>query len=65
MPLAIVIGAESFGVSPIVRKECDLLATIPLVGRTASLNASVAAAVVLFEAVRQRGAADEGASSAS
>ncbi|MGH7709255.1 MAG: 23S rRNA (guanosine(2251)-2'-O)-methyltransferase RlmB [Vulcanimicrobiaceae bacterium] len=50
----LVIGAEGRGVSPVIRKECDVLAKIPLAGKVGSLNASVAAAVVLFEAVRQR-----------
>ncbi|HEV3157146.1 MAG TPA: 23S rRNA (guanosine(2251)-2'-O)-methyltransferase RlmB [Candidatus Baltobacteraceae bacterium] len=54
LPLALVVGEEGRGVAPIVRKECDLLAMIPLAGRVASLNASVAAAVVIFEALRQR-----------
>jgi len=52
--IAIVIGAEGAGVAPVVRKECDLLLGIPMAGRVASLNASVAAAVLLFEVRRQR-----------
>jgi len=55
--LALVIGAESSGISPVVRKECDFLLRIPLYGETASLNASVAAGVLLFEIRRQRAAA--------
>jgi 23S rRNA (guanosine2251-2'-O)-methyltransferase len=55
--LALVIGAEGAGLAPLVRRECDYLVSIPLYGRVASLNASVAAAVLLYEAVRQRGAA--------
>ena len=51
---AIVIGAEGEGLSQLVARECDYLVRIPLLGKTASLNASVAAAVVLYEAVRQR-----------
>lgn len=52
--LALVLGAEGTGISTVVRKECDLLLRIPMAGRVASLNASVAAAVLLYEAVRQR-----------
>lgn len=54
--LALVIGAEGEGVSALVRRECDYLVTIPMVGKTQSLNASVAAAILLYEAVRQRAA---------
>lgn len=53
-PTAIVIGSEGAGVRPLVRKKCDLLARIPMRGKIASLNASAAAAVVLYEALRQR-----------
>lgn len=52
--LALVIGAEGGGISPVVRKECDWVLGIPMSGRIASLNASVAAAVLLFEVRRQR-----------
>ena len=52
--IVIVIGAEGAGIAPVVRKECDLLLGIPMAGRVASLNASVAAAVLLFEVRRQR-----------
>ncbi len=55
--LGVVIGAEGSGMSPVVRKECDYLVRIPLAGTVSSLNASVAAGVVLFEIVRQRAAA--------
>lgn len=54
--LALVIGAEGDGISPVVRKECDWVLGIPMAGRIASLNASVAAAVLLFEVRRQRAA---------
>jgi len=53
--VAVVIGAEGAGLSPLVRRECDYLVSIPILGKTASLNASVAAGVLLYEAVRQRG----------
>lgn len=52
--IAIVIGAEGDGISPVVRKECDYLVRIPMYGEVGSLNASVAAGVLLFEARRQR-----------
>jgi len=53
--LAIVIGAEDVGISRVTRAECDELVHIPMHGKVKSLNASVAAAVLLYEAVRQRG----------
>ena len=53
--LVLVIGGESDGLRESVRDQCDRLVTIPMRGRTASLNAAAAAAVLLFEAVRQRG----------
>jgi 23S rRNA (guanosine2251-2'-O)-methyltransferase len=52
--LALVIGSEGAGLAPLVRRECDYLVRIPMRGRTESLNASVAAGVLLFEAIRQR-----------
>jgi 23S rRNA (guanosine2251-2'-O)-methyltransferase len=52
--LAIVIGAEGEGIAPLVGRECDYRVAIPMYGKTASLNASVAAAILLYEAVRQR-----------
>jgi 23S rRNA (guanosine2251-2'-O)-methyltransferase len=53
--LALVIGAEGAGISQVVRKECDYLVQIPIYGKVASLNASVAAGVLLYEVRRQRG----------
>jgi 23S rRNA (guanosine2251-2'-O)-methyltransferase len=52
--VAIVIGAEGTGISQVVRKECDFLVRIPMFGSLESLNASVAAGILLFEARRQR-----------
>ena len=54
VPTAIVVGSEERGISPGVRSACQSLISIPLRGQMASLNASVAAAIVLYEAVRQR-----------
>ncbi|HEY5258363.1 MAG TPA: 23S rRNA (guanosine(2251)-2'-O)-methyltransferase RlmB [Candidatus Baltobacteraceae bacterium] len=51
--LVLVIGAEGEGLGQLVRRECDFLVKIPLLGKVASLNASVAAAILLYEAVRQ------------
>lgn len=53
-PTALVIGAEGKGLSNVVRDKCDLLVSIPMRGKVASLNASVAAALVMYEAMRQR-----------
>jgi 23S rRNA (guanosine2251-2'-O)-methyltransferase len=53
--LAFVFGAEGKGLRPLVRRTCDLEVSIPLFGRVESLNVSVAAAVLLYEARRQRG----------
>jgi 23S rRNA (guanosine2251-2'-O)-methyltransferase len=53
-PLALVLGGEHKGLRRLVRQKCDYLLSIPLRGRVDSLNASAAAAVVLYEAVRQR-----------
>ena len=52
--LAFVLGAEGKGVRPLVRRTCDVAISIPLAGRVASLNVGVAAAVLLYEARRQR-----------
>ncbi len=54
-PVAIVVGGEGKGLSDLVRKRCDSVARIPMRGDISSLNASVAAALVMYEAYRQRG----------
>ena len=53
-PAALVIGSEGDGMSRLVREQCDGIVSIPMLGRINSLNASAAAAVLLYEAVRQR-----------
>lgn len=53
-PAAIVIGSEGEGMSRLVTENCDFLVSIPMKGKLNSLNASAAAAILLYEAVRQR-----------
>jgi len=52
--LALVIGGEGSGLSQLVKRECDYLVRIPMRGQVASLNASVASAILIYEALRQR-----------
>jgi 23S rRNA (guanosine2251-2'-O)-methyltransferase len=54
MNCCIVIGSEGKGIRDLVKKSCDELISIPLLGKTSSLNASVSAAIVMYEVVRQR-----------
>ena len=53
-PAAVVIGSEGEGMTRLVREKCDFLVSIPMKGKISSLNASAAAAILLYEAVRQR-----------
>ena len=54
VPMAIVIGTEGKGLRRLTKEQCDMLVSIPMLGRVESLNLSVATGVLLFEAVRQR-----------
>lgn len=54
MPLAIVIGSEGFGMSRLVKENCDFLVKIPMKGKITSLNASVSAGIIMYEVLRQR-----------
>lgn len=54
-PVCIVIGSEGSGISRLVRENCDFLVSIPMKGKVSSLNASTAAALLIYEALRQRG----------
>ena len=53
LPSCFVVGSEGKGIRPLVRKHCDVLISIPMVGTLDSLNSSAAAAVIMFEALRQ------------
>lgn len=53
-PLVLVVGGEHAGVRPVVRAHCDMLVTVPMAGRVGSLNASVAAGILLYEVRRCR-----------
>ena len=54
LPTALVVGAEGHGLRRLVRERCDQVVSIPMLGHVGSLNVSVATAVVLYEAIRQR-----------
>ena len=53
-PIALVLGGENKGLSPMIQKKCDLLVRIPMQGKINSLNVSAAAAVIMSEIIRQR-----------
>jgi 23S rRNA (guanosine2251-2'-O)-methyltransferase len=53
-PVVVVVGSEGKGLSRLVRENCDQIASIPMTGQLSSLNASVSAGIVLYEAFRQR-----------
>lgn len=59
MDCALVLGAEGKGLHDLVKKKCDFLVSIPMLGKVPSLNVSVAGAVVMYEVVRQRRASNE------
>ncbi len=61
MPLVLVIGNEHSGMSRLIREKCDFLVKLPMVGHVDSLNASVAAGVLMYEVLRQRQTAGAGA----
>lgn len=53
-PVAVVIGSEGFGISRLVKEKCDVTVSIPMMGHVNSLNASNAAAILMYEIVKQR-----------
>lgn len=53
-PVALVIGSEGKGISRLVKEECDFIVSLPMFGQINSLNASVAAGILMYEVVRQR-----------
>ncbi len=53
-PMALILGSEGKGMRPLIKEKCDVLLSIPLLGKITSLNVSAAAAVFLYEVVRQR-----------
>lgn len=54
LPLCLVVGSEGSGLRPVIRKRCDIMIRIPMWGQVASLNASVAAALAMYEVRRKR-----------
>lgn len=53
-PICLIIGSEGFGMGKLVKENCDILIKIPMKGKITSLNASVSAGIVIYEAVKQR-----------
>ncbi len=58
-PIALVIGSEGRGIGRLLKEKCDFIIKIPLKGSIESLNASVAAGILMYEVVRQRGQLDK------
>ena len=54
-PIALVVGSEGEGIGKLIREKCDIVVNIPMQGEISSLNASVAAAIVMYEILKQRG----------
>ncbi len=54
VPIGLIIGSEGFGMSRLVKQNCDFIARIPMNGKINSLNASVAAGIMIYEVIRQR-----------
>ncbi|MGN1344229.1 MAG: TrmH family RNA methyltransferase, partial [Traorella sp.] len=54
VPLLLVVGSEGFGISSLVKKQCDYMAALPMVGKVTSLNASVACGILLYEIYSKR-----------
>jgi len=54
MPIAIVVGNEGKGIRQLVKEKCDFVVRIPVYGKVGSLNASVAGALIMYEAVKKR-----------
>jgi 23S rRNA (guanosine2251-2'-O)-methyltransferase len=54
-PVCLVMGSEGGGIRPLIRKKCDFLLAIPMAGKLASFNVSVAAGIILYELVRKQG----------
>ena len=54
IPIAIVIGSEGFGISRLVKENCDFMVKIPMKGKITSLNASVSAGIIMYEVCKQR-----------
>ena len=54
VPIGLIIGSEGFGMSRLVKQNCDFIARIPMKGKINSLNASVAAGIMIYEVIRQR-----------
>ncbi len=53
-PMALIVGSEGFGMGRLIKDKCDFLLSLPMAGKVNSLNASVAAGIFMYEAVRQR-----------